>query len=240
MFRNMERFHDLIPSCAPASLGELDSRLRIFSDQHLEIWYSPIPRPVQRPSLWILGITPGWRQMQLAYEAAAEALRGGATGEEAVACPKPKVAFAGSMRANLIQMLDELDLHDVFNVTTVGELFGTARLRTGSVLKYPVFRSGKNYTGHAPEPTKHPALRQMLDVVLAEELRESGQELIVPLGKAVESVLARAVKRGQLDPRRILSGFPHPSGANGHRIRQFAMHRARLRRELLAWYEREA
>ena len=178
--------------------------------------------------------------MRLAYAAAAEALDGGATHREAALCPKPTMAFAGSMRRNLIMMLDELGLHDLFDVESVGDLFGTPRLRTGSVLKYPVFRLGRNYTGHTPEPTRHPALREMLDVVLAGELRQAGSELIVPLGKAVESVLAYAVDRGYVEPERILRGLPHPSGANGHRFRQFAAQKVRLRRELQAWYSMTA
>ena len=35
---------------------------------------------------------------------------------------------------------------------------------------------------------------------------------------------------GRLAPGRCLSGFPHPSGANGHRVRKFAEGRVELRR----------
>jgi hypothetical protein len=41
--------------------------------------------------------------------------------------------------------------------------------------------------------------------------------LIIPLGKAVESVLEQFIKEGSISESQCLMGFPHPSGANGHR-----------------------
>lgn len=39
----------------------------------------------------------------------------------------------------------------------------------------------------------------------------------------------------QLDVTRCLLGFPHPSGGNGHRVRQFHENQARLRKEIEDW-----
>ena len=236
MFKHLERFHQLLPVTAPDSLEDLDSRLRIYGDDVLEIWYAPMESPPPNASVWILGITPGWRQMRLAYEAAAEALQGGASPREAATCRKPRVAFAGSMRNNLVTMLDELEVAALLEVPSVALLFGTSRLRTGSAMRYPVFQRGRNYTGHSPKPTKHAALKEMMEVVLWDELRGSGSELIVPLGKAVEEALRYAATRGQVDEERVLYGFPHPSGANGHRVRHFAENKNRLRRALRIWH----
>ena len=213
----------------PASLADLDNGLRICADQTLEVWYAPMGARPLTPKLWILGITPGWNQMRIAYECAAHALSSGHGLAAAASMPKPQVAFAGSMRSNLVSMLDELGLPEIFGIDSSAGLFGTLDLRTGSVLKYPVFRRGVNYTGHAPKATAHPILLNMLDTVLAAELEAVAPCLILPLGKAVESTLEYSAAKGRLDMSRVLRGFPHPSGANGHRRKQFDSVKDQLR-----------
>lgn len=246
MFSNLTRYEVFLPATAPASLGDLPHELRIYGDGEIEIWFSPMGLGVTNPEIWILGITPGWNQMRIAYEGAAAALEHGSSPAEASAKRKPNVAFAGTMRNNLVSMMDELGFPDIFGISTSADLFGSELLRTGSVLKYPVFNGSqnniqnyiKNYNGHTPNPIKHTALRQMIDTVLAGELKSIGRCLILPLGKAVESVLQYSVSRGLVSDDQILSGFPHPSGANGHRKKQFAQHKERLRSEVRKWYRR--
>jgi hypothetical protein len=236
VFDDLTAYEQFIRPCTPQSLEGMDPRLRIYGDDSIEIWYAPMGALPLNPKIWILGITPGWNQLQLAYQGAAEALDSGLTHQQAAACRKPRVAFAGSMRRNLISMLDDLGLQAALGVESSGDLFGGSLLRTGSVLKYPVFRNGQNYTGHSPKPEKHPALREMLDHVFASELKSVSNCLILPLGKAVESAVAYSVAKGRLDASRVLLGFPHPSGANGHRFRHFAQNRRRLEAALKSWF----
>jgi hypothetical protein len=47
-------------------------------------------------------------------------------------------------------------------------------------------------------------------------------------GGKVEDVLMTLAAENRIRPGRWLSGFPHPSGANGHRVRLFEKHRASL------------
>ncbi|MFK8068487.1 MAG: hypothetical protein AB8D52_09590 [Gammaproteobacteria bacterium] len=222
MFSDLKKYEILLPEVAPESLNDLSEELRIYKDKILEVWFSPRGVCAEKPQLWILGITPGWNQMRIAYEEASNAMQQGLSRSEAIKVRKPNVAFAGSMRKNLVSMLDELDFAKIFDVPTSTDLFGSEILRTGSVLKYPVFKKGANYTGHSPKPTSHPVLVKMIDEVLGDELDEIGDCLILPLGKSVEYVLDYLVSQGRLDQKRILNGFPHPSGANGHRKKQFA------------------
>lgn len=221
MLNNFTKYERLIPNTPPKQLKDLDLALRMYSDGKIDVWYSPIGKRVEHPSIWILGITPGWNQMRIAYEEASAALASGNSLREAVDCEKPRIAFAGSMRANLVAMLDEIGLNRALGQATTSDLFGSRLLRTGSVLKYPVFTHGRNYSGSSPTPTKHAFLKKMLDVIFSEELKSVHACPIIPLGKTVEQVLQYAVSKGWLDPSRILTGFPHPSGANGHRIVQF-------------------
>jgi len=235
MFSDLSKFESLIPVTPPTELGDLNTRLRIFGDDVLEVWYAPLGQSVENPKLWILGITPGWNQMRISYEGAAKALNQGLTPGEAAKIRKPQVAFAGSMRSNLISMMDQIGLAEAFGVDSTIELFGSERIRTGSVLKYPVFCRGKNYAGHSPLPTKHRVLVEMLDVVLAEELEKMWECLILPLGKTVEACLDYSAKKGRVDTTNVLAGFPHPSGANGHRHRQFSERQEGLSKMVSAW-----
>ncbi len=236
MFSNFQEYEALIPVDPPAALLDLDPRLQIYVDDSVEIWYAPMGKPISKPKLWILGITPGWNQMRIAYEGAAKALAQGRSPAEAALVRKPQVAFAGSMRKNLISMMDEIGINEVFQVETSARLFGTELIRTGSILKYPVFKKGRNYTGHSPSPTKHEALLRMLDIVLAEELISVGRCLILPLGKAVETALEYSASKGRLELSQVLLGFPHPSGANGHRKKQFTEKQGELSTLVENWY----
>jgi len=173
--------------------------------------------------------------MRISYEGAAKALKQGKSAKEAANVMKPQVAFAGSMRSNLISMMDQLGFPEALGVASTSELFGSEHFRTGSVLKYPVFSRGKNYPGHSPPPTKHQVLVEMLDVILARELEEVGECLILPLGKTVETCLEYSSSMGKVDTDKVLSGFPHPSGANGHRRKQFAERRADLSKMVSRW-----
>ncbi|MDA0821626.1 MAG: hypothetical protein O3C28_04280 [Proteobacteria bacterium] len=236
MFSEFARYETLLPSTAPATLQDLPIELRIYADDAIEVWYSPMGAATENAKIWILGITPGWNQMQIAYASAADARSNGTSPHAAAAMKKPAVAFAGSMRHNLVTMMDELGVHDIFSVSTSANLFGSEQLRTGSVLKYPVFRHGSNYAGHSPKPLKHPALREMVDVVLARELKANETCLVLPLGKAVESVLLYSASKGLIRQDRILSGFPHPSGANGHRKKQFEQNKPKLQAQIRRWF----
>lgn len=45
--------------------------------------------------------------------------------------------------------------------------------------------------------------------------------LIIPLVVEVSKVFDYLVEKQILDPKLIIAGFPHPSGANPHRKKQF-------------------
>ena len=67
---------------------------------------------------------------------------------------KQAAAFAGSMRTNLLQMLDELGVPRRLGLDSASDLFGCGwdLIHTTSILRYPVFLGDmeRNYTGHNP------------------------------------------------------------------------------------------
>lgn len=236
MFQDLEKYESLVSGVAPTEIGDLDPRLCMFKDENIEVWFAPLGQQPITPDVWILGITPGWHQMRIAYEGAADLLNSGKSQSEASNLPKPNVAFAGSMRTNLIDMLDGIGLHIALSLPSSKDLFGSGRLRTGSVLRFPVFKNGKNYTGSSPSPLNHPFMKEMVDSILVKEIELVGKSFIVPLGKSVELVLSDLVQRQILDPRQILNGFPHPSGANGHRVKTYKKNREQLTRAVESWF----
>ncbi len=59
---------------------------------------------------------------------------------------------------------------------------------------------------------------------------------MIPLGRAVDTTLGLLIDAGALDSRRCCLGFPHPSGANGHRMSQFAKIQETLSDKLSDWF----
>lgn len=131
-------------------------------------------------------------------------------------------------------MLDALCLGEVLGLTSSAELFGRRcdLLHSTSILRYPVFVRGKNYSGHSPEPRRHPYLNAAINEVFAPELDRLRGMLIVPLGRMVDEV----VQELRWEPEnRYLAGFPHPSGANEHRHAQFEAVSGSLKRMVRRW-----
>lgn len=175
--------------------------------------------------------------MEIAFRTARRELDRGATPEEANRQAKMAGSFAGSMRRNLLSMLDELNLPGILGIRATEDLFTTSRelLHTSSVFRYPVFRYESNYTGSNPRAVNSKLLMTMARTFLAPELRQLQKAIIIPLGKVAAEVVRVIIEQeGVISPDRCLFGFPHPSGANGHRGTEFAANKALLRQRLQA------
>src|SRR5699024_2790079 len=100
----------------------------------------------------IVGITPGWNQMKEAYQRLQQSIRTETELHEILKSTKVAASFSGQMRQTLINMLDQIGLAELLGLSTTAQHFTNKRalLHTTSVIRYPVFKSGKNYTGHAP------------------------------------------------------------------------------------------
>jgi hypothetical protein len=230
------RLKSLLPSTPPGSLDELPLELFLFDDAQLSVIYAPVDFVNTEARIVLAGLTPGWRQAQASYAAHAE-LRG-LSEERAGFEIKRRAAFVGSMRTNLITMLDELEVGRHLGIGTAAELFAehANAMHATSVLRYPVFKAGKNYAGQNPKPVGHPFLRAMLERLCAPELASVPDALIIPLGKAAEEGLEYLTALGRLRADRWLRGFPHPSAANGHRKAEFSRAKAELTWRIEAWF----
>lgn len=211
----------------------------IGSDGDLRMYYAPHNEYVnQRAKIVIVGITPGWTQMKTAFEHFIKGLDDGRDVNQILKDVKKAASFSGTIRANLISMLDECGIHHVINADSSSVLFEEKRhlLHTTSIIKYPVFFQDKNYTGHQPPIQKSPFLSEFAYHVFPDELNQIEQPaLIIPLGKSVGEIFSYLVAEGKVQEHFILKGFPHPSGANGHRIKQFSAKKEMFREIVNAW-----
>lgn len=199
----------------------------------LRMYYAPFDWCNSGARLVLLGLTPGWTQMEIAFRAVRLAMSSGMDFDEACRVAKYKAAFAGSLRTNLVRMLNAIGIPAALGLGDAADLFSDGRhlMHTTSAIRYPVFIGDRNYTG-SPSPTRSPLLMSTVRSVLVPEVDNVNQAFIVPMGKAVEEILELLTAERVLPADRWLAGFPHPSGANGHRERTLRTNLDSLRRQV--------
>ena len=222
MQQNLAIARRFLPLIDPAALADprRSDQLRIHHEGGIDVVYAPFDHIERGAKLAILGITPGLTQAVNALRAAHEARYLGL--EAQLARAKLTASFSGAMRANLVAMLDRIGVASHLGLGSAAELFtpGASRVHFTSALRYPVFIGGRNYNG-TPDMLRTPVLRAMIETHLAEEVRLLPDALWLPLGPQAGKALAHLAGRGEIDPARILSGLPHPSGANAERVAVF-------------------
>ena len=231
-FRDYETAIRSLPS--DATLADVaNDRFLLARDGRLEAFYAPLHGVTSKADVVIIGLTPGRSQMVLAFRQARTLLYEGLRPPRLFGEVSRRMAFAGPMRTNLVHMLDKIGLADHLGLQTTVELFGSAaaQLHSTSVLRYPVLKDGADYKG-SPKVSTSRLLTEMAQTNLTVELEQLGNAFVIPLGRAVEDALAHL---GFRRSTRILWGFPHPSGGNGHRVKQFNQEYRSLRRAVRAW-----
>ena len=246
--RQVPRFKDFRESIANLPGGGsirrdlLDTgQFELASDERLRVVYAPFDHVNWDAQIALVGVTPGWVQMHNAFVEAQRLVIDGVDEQTLLREVKRVAAFSGTIRRNLIEMLDGIRAHELLGLATTEELFsGDAEhlAHLTSAIRYPVFRhNGDNYPGTNPSLTQSDLLRPFLTDVLAPELQQIPAAVIVPLGRSAEDALAFLEGSGHISPARVLKGFPHPSGANAHRRRQYESNRETLTTQLLRWQE---
>jgi hypothetical protein len=200
----------------------LDGALLIERDGSLTINYAPFEHIQHGARLVIVGITPGAQQATNALLELRRRLKAGATDADALAAAKVFASFSGPMRTNLVAMLDYIGVHKLLGVASCTSLWeqDAALVHFTSALRYPVFVDGANYSRQRPILSTPPLVR-LLEECLIEEASALPEALWVPLGPVATEAVGWLVNRGALSPRHMLSGLPHPSGANAERIAYF-------------------
>ena len=185
----------------------------INKDKKIKIYYAPFDYINSKAKIMIVGITPGLQQMLQSYEVIN---KGGSLKKV-----KDLSSFKGSMRTGLIKYLDELKINQILKIKSSESLFDkhSKYLHTTSLVKYPVFDKGKNYSGTNIKKKK--ILMNFIEQNFLKELKQLKKTIIVPLGNTVSSTIEYLDNKYSLNLSCFLKGFPHPSGANARKNIQF-------------------
>jgi len=198
--------------------------LLIESENDLNMYYAPLDYINNNAKIVIVGITPGFTQMEIAIRTYKKEILLGKSYQDIIKIIKQNAAFAGQMRKNLVNMMDELEINKKLNIKTCDQLFDheySYLTHMTSLLKYPVFKNKKNYTGYSPEISKSKMLKNTVEKMFLNEIKNINYSIIIPLGDSVSKVLEYLLKSNNNIYEKCLCNFPHPSGANGHRLKIF-------------------
>lgn len=232
MAQDLSIARSFLAHCQSGTAAELltDPTLCIARSGALRVAYAPFDYIETRARLVVVGITPGLTQAVNALTAAQAALCRGLPIEAALADAKLTGSFSGAIRSNLVAMLDAIGVARHLEVETTATLFapGSTEVHFTSALRYPVFVGARNYNGTpernyngTPDMLTTPLLRQIVETHLAEEARALPDALWLPLGPKADAAVRHLVRIGLLEGDRVLSGLPHPSGANAERVAVF-------------------
>ncbi|MBZ9960612.1 uracil-DNA glycosylase family protein [Mesorhizobium sp. BR1-1-14] len=230
--QNTELFSHFRPILIDLTRADLDKEIErpdrlvvaisALGRKKIEVAYAPFDHINQEAVIVIVGITPGRQQMRDALLEAHRVLKAGGSDSEAAAGAKVFASFSGPMRSNLVSLLDGIGINKVLGLESTGSLWGkdSSRVQFTSALRYPVFIDGANYSG-TPAIASNPFLIDQLRQWFLPEMAALSNAIFVPLGPQIGYVLERAAELVGVDRNRILSGLPHPSGANAERIAYF-------------------
>jgi hypothetical protein len=216
-------------------------RFLLFSQANLDVYYAPFHNLNPNARLALLGLTPGWTQMEEAFRAARKGLSYGLDGQHLFEQIDRTGSFSGPMRKNLVEMLDGIGINALLGISSCLSLFDTLHhlVHFTSVVSAPIFKNGENYRGSAPPLLQVPKLKEWVVENLAIELASMPQAVIVPLGRVADAAI-RFLKQNVISlDRRCLAGFPHPSGANGHRQQDFTRGREQWGSQIAALFATE-
>ena len=192
----------------------------IKREDNIEIYYAPFDYINSKAKIMIVGITPGLQQMLQSFEAVNE----GRSLKEV----KDLSSFKGSMRTTLIKYLDALNINKKLKIKSCESLFNinSKYLHSTSLIKYPVFDKGRNYSGSGL--LKKKILLDFLEAHFVKELKKLDKTIIVPLGNTVSSTIDYLNNEFKLNLKCFLKGFPHPSGLNIRKDIQFKENKVRM------------
>ncbi len=224
-FPELQRFSTFIREASERDISSdvtLDGRLLLANQQPLTISYAPFEHIQRGARIVIVGITPGAQQARNALLEVRRQLAAGADHASALKAAKTFASFSGPMRTNLVAMLDHIGIARWIGLGSTEELWSSQSdlVHFTSALRYPVFVQGENYSGN-PSMATTPILREALIRHLGDEVAALPDAVWVPLGPKASEGVGLLVRRGMLAADRVLSGLPHPSGANAERIAYF-------------------
>lgn len=229
----IDLFSDFLEVVRNLTATELDhpewvNRLELATDplntrQNVRMAYAPFDYVNTSAKIVIVGITPGRQQASNALKAAKLAVERGASAGDAAKAAKVFASFSGAMRSNLVQMLDSVGIARWLGIGSTAALWEERSdlVHFTSAIRYPVFVNGADWSGSNPAALRSREMRKWLLAYTGTELNKLPGAAIIPLGPKVTEMVEFFASEGLISQDRILTGLPHPSGANAERIAYF-------------------
>ncbi|KIY21023.1 hypothetical protein [Mesobacillus subterraneus] len=220
----------------------LTKEFLLTKEGRLEVYYCTHNEYINpKAKVFIVGITPGFQQMSKSIAVARSLIEKRKPVTEIPYLSKREARFSGVLRNHIIEMLDDLELQKWLALESCAQLFNEKDnlLHTTSLIPYAVFNNRENYTGHHPKILKNKMLMGFLKSYFEPQACMLQNAIVVPLGKSVEEVMRLYVSEGLLEEKNILFGFPHPSGANGHRLPQFNRNKEKMKNTIKDFFQFE-
>lgn len=184
----------------------------------IEVFYLPFEHLNPKARIVLVGMTPGHKQMLTVAEAVSTQLtRFGSIDLKAI---KKNGAFAGlKMRSNLTRMLNYYDIPSLIGVSSGAALFESQwpSLQTTSLLRYPVFVDGKDFSGQI-DMLDNPALRKYVVNYFCREIASLDNPYIIPLGDEASEAVKVLVDEKLISGDRVIDRLRHPSPESGTRV----------------------
>ena len=217
----MPKYLDQIKSLKKINKSTIsNNKFLVNKEGNIEIYYAPFDYVNSKAKIMIVGITPGLQQMLQSFQV----INDGKSLKEV----KDLCSFKGSMRTTLIKYMDALNVNKKLKIRSCESLFDlhSKYLHTTSLVKYPVFDKGRNYSGS--NILKKEILLNFIEKNFLKELKIHQNSIIIPLGNTVSSTIGYLNEKYNLKLSCFLEGFPHPSGANARKNIQFKENKSRM------------
>jgi hypothetical protein len=218
----LDDYRDIILRSGSAAIASDD--VVIGTDGKFSLRYIPFEHVAREAKLVIVGITPGNTQLIAAYDAFRARAMAGRSDDEARARAKEAGAFAGSMRTNLVRMLEHFDIHRRLGIASAADLWGKAAalLHSTSVVPHAAFENGKMFNGTFSAVLASPLLRDSFEQDFIPSLEVLPVDAhFIALGPTPLDALEHCADIGLIGRDRILGMLPHPSGSSGSQVPYF-------------------
>lgn len=199
-----------------------------YRGKFVEVAYAPFDHVNTEAKIVIVGITPGRQQMENALRKAHSLIRAGRSDEDVMRDAKVFASFSGAMRSNLVAMLDSVGVNNLLGIKSTASLWNedSRLVHFTSALRYPVFVDGKDYNCN-PSIEKVSLLQNELETWFGSEMETLKNAIFVPLGPKITEAVEKLAAKVGISNDQVISGMPHPSGANAERIAYFLKNKKR-------------
>lgn len=216
----LERFRDIINKHGESAVQTVETRLEHGGKD--ELFYIPFEHVNAAARLVIVGITPGPKQIKLAYRTVSSKIKVGLPDDQILFEAKKQAGFGDqSMRPNLLKMLKHFGFAEILGIEEEEQLWADRAnlLHSTSVVPHAAFRKGKPFAGSFAEVLKTPIFRQSFERDFVPSLSSlSPDALYVGLGPTPLDALEWCRDRGLIREHQILGAFAHSSTQAGSQV----------------------